>query len=92
MNSCISADPSNVVELNQYPEELRALLDAAVADRDRGLITQGEFDERLGDIEESLGADRQLVQRDLRRGGTLFLVRCRLTGDTIASFAFCRRF
>lgn len=75
-------------DLQVYLEELRDQLSAAVVERDRGLITQGEFEERLYDIDESLGTDRRLEQRDLRRGGTQFLLRCRFTGDSLASFDF----
>jgi len=71
---------------------LRERLDLALADRDNGLLTQREFEDRLSDIEIGLGTDRQLEQRELRGGDTRFLVRCRCTGELIAAFQLRRRF
>lgn len=63
--------------------ELREILHALLADRERGLLTQAEYEERLSEVELLLGADQVLDQRDLRGGGTRLLLRCRVTGDVL---------
>ncbi len=63
--------------------ELRETLYTLLADRERGLLTQAEYEERLGEAELLIGADQMLDQRDLRGGGTRLLLRCRLTGDVL---------
>lgn len=63
--------------------ELRETLHTLLADRERGLLTQTEYEARLTEVELSIGADQVLDQRDLRGGGTRLLLRCRLTGDVL---------
>lgn len=92
MNATESTERTEFTELDAFLTDLRERLDTALADRDNGFLTQGEFEDRLSDIEVSLGADRQLEQRELRGGDTRFMLRCRYTGDVIASFQLRRRF
>jgi len=87
-----ATESTGLNELEAFLTDLRMRLDAAHADRDNGFLTQGEFEDRLGDIELLLGADRLLEQRELRGGDTRFLLRCRYTGDVIATFQLRRRF
>lgn len=79
-------------ELDAFLTDLRERLDHALAERDSGFLTQGEFEDRLSDLELTLGADRVLEQRELRGGDTRFLLRSRYTGDVIVSFQLRRRF
>lgn len=87
-----ATESTEFTELDAFLTDLRTRLDAAHSDRDNGFLTQGEFEDRLGDIELLLGADRLLEQRELRGGDTRFLLRCRYTGDVIATFQLRRRF
>jgi hypothetical protein len=78
-------------ESDALVDALREHLSSALLDRDLGLITQAEFEDRIREINESLGPNRQLEQRDLRRGGTQFILRCRFVEERVATFDFKRR-
>lgn len=82
----MKAAQSNPIQPDRL--ELQRLIFALLADRDDGLLTQGEFEVRLSDLESTLGADHQFDQRDLRGGGVRILLRCRLTGDILDLFDY----
>jgi hypothetical protein len=73
-------------------KELTGLLGALLEERDHGLITQGEYDERLENLAASLPQDLTLVEFDLPHGGTRYAVRNHKTGISIDHFEFRRTY
>ncbi|HOW65384.1 MAG TPA: hypothetical protein P5055_19140 [Candidatus Paceibacterota bacterium] len=60
--------------------------------RDRGLITQAEYEQGLDDLRLTLPPHSLLMEIDLREGGTRFLVRRPGTGEILDLFDFRRSY
>lgn len=78
-------------DLRDKLPEIGERLDYALRDRDRGFLSERDFESRMNEIERLLGPDRRLEQPDLCRRGTRFQIRNCVTGDLIGSFEYWRR-
>ncbi|HKS38018.1 MAG TPA: hypothetical protein VJW76_12550 [Verrucomicrobiae bacterium] len=65
-------------------------LSSALGERDQGLLTQTEYEEKISEVELSLGPHVVLDEVPLRDGGTRFVLRSSLTGDTLDSLEYGR--
>lgn len=75
------------------PLELERQLVELLSDRDRGLLSQAEYDEKLEEIRGAwLSPEKVLYERELRDGGTRFILRNRSTGRCLQMFEFRRSY
>jgi len=71
-------------------EELSERLSSALGERDLGLLTESEYQDKINAIELLLGPRINLEEVQLRDGGTRFVVRSSRTGDAIDSLEYRR--
>ena len=69
-------------------EALSARLASALNERDRGLLTQMEYEDRLAEVALSLGRHTVIEENAMRAGGTRFIVRNSLVGAAMESFEY----
>lgn len=81
----------NFVRLEIDREALSERLSSTLVERDQGLLTQQEYEDKLAEIELSLGRHVVLEETEVRGGGTRFIVRSSLTRDTMECFEYRRR-
>ncbi|MBC8003049.1 MAG: hypothetical protein H7X97_10725 [Opitutaceae bacterium] len=72
-------------------EALSERLSSALTERNQGLLTQIEYEDRLSEIALSLGHHIVLEETEIQRGGTRFIVRNSLTGDMVECFEYRSR-
>lgn len=65
-------------------------LSSALAERDLGLLTQTEYEDKLAEIALSLGHRAVIEETWIRGGGTRFIVRNLPTGEPIEYIEFRR--
>jgi hypothetical protein len=70
--------------------ELSHLLSSALSERDLGLLTESEYQDRISAIELLLGHRINLQEVQLRDGGTRFVFRSSQTGNAIDSLEYRR--
>ena len=68
--------------------ELRSRLADILTSRAQGLLTQTEYEQSLQEIEVSLPRNGSLVERELPRGGTRFILREAGSGRVLGEFEF----
>jgi len=71
-------------------EELSERLSSALGERDLGLLTESEYQDKINAIELLLGPRINLEEVQVRDGGTRFVVRSSRTGDAIDSLEYRR--
>jgi hypothetical protein len=71
-------------------EELSERLSSALGERDLGLLTESEYQDKINAIELLLGPRINLEEVQLRDGGTRFVLRSSRTGDAIDSLEYRR--
>ena len=71
-------------------DALSERLSLALSERDRSLLTQAEYDDRITEIGMSLGPNFFLEEAEPRAGGTRFVVRSALTRHVIDSIEYRR--
>ena len=71
-------------------DELRSRLADVLTNRAQGLLTQKEYEESLEDIKRTLPQNGCLVERELPRGGTRFILREAGSGRILGEFEFRR--
>ena len=72
-------------------EALSERLSLTLTERDQGLLTQVEYEDRLTEIALAIGPYTVIEETEIRGGGTRFTVRNSLNGDTMESFEYRRR-
>jgi len=70
--------------------ELSERLSSALGERDLGLLTESEYQDKISAIELLLGPRIKLQEVELREGGTRFVLRSSQTGDAIDSLEYRR--
>jgi hypothetical protein len=70
--------------------ELSDRLSSALGERDLGLLTESEYQDKISAIELVLGPRINLQEVQLRDGGTRFILRSSQTGDAIDSLEYRR--
>jgi hypothetical protein len=70
--------------------QLRSQLADILTNRAQGLLTQREYEEKLEEFEQVLPGAGRLVEHDLPRGGTRFILREARSGRILEEFEFHR--
>jgi len=73
---------------NDSHGELRSQLADVLMLRSQGVLTQGEYEAKLEEVEHSLAQEGRLEEHDLPRGGSRFILRETRSGCVLGEFEF----
>jgi len=86
----MNTKPKAIGQDRRRHREVSGLLSDILLLRSQGLLTQTEYEERLGEIQRGLPSAQHLSEFDLVRGGTMFVLREAGSRRIVAQFEFPR--